>query len=129
MLRSNIPLTLVPIATSSQLLVDGTDLRRFERSGGAGSYLSGQSRIWLWFWTHFVKTNGGPIFDALGMIPVTRPELLTIKTRYAKMDKAGNLMVSANLTNGARPVRYCVGFTPELKRFVMERLVTRRSRE
>jgi inosine-uridine nucleoside N-ribohydrolase len=128
-LRSNIPLTLVPIATGSHLLVDGADLRQLERSGGAGNYLSRQSRIWLWFWTHFVETNGGPIFDALAIIPMTRPELLSIKKRYARMDQTGNLIVTPRLTNGAPPVRYCTSFSPGLKRFVMQRLETRRSRE
>ena len=122
-LRSNIPLTLVPIATGSHLLVDGADLRQLERSGGAGNYLSRQSRIWLWFWTHFVKTNGGPIFDAVAIIPTTRPELLSIKKRYARMDQAGNLVVTPHLTNGARPVRYCTGFAPGMKGFVMQRLL------
>jgi pyrimidine-specific ribonucleoside hydrolase len=128
-LRSNIPLTLVPIATGSHLLVDGADLRHLERSGGPGNYLSRQSRIWLWFWTHFVKTNGGPIFDALAIVPTTSPELLTIKKRYARMDQAGNLVVTPRLTNGARPVRYCTNFAPGMKRFVMQRLGTRQSRE
>ena len=122
-LRSNIPLTLVPIATGSHLLVDGADLRQLERSGGAGNYLSRQSRIWLWFWTHFVKTNGGPIFDAVAIIPTTRPELLSIKKRYARMDQTGNLVVTPHLTNGARPVRYCTGFAPGMKDFVMQRLL------
>ncbi len=128
-LRSNIPLTLVPIATGSHLLVDGADLRQLERSSDAGVYLSHGSRIWLWFWTDFVKTKGGPIFDALAIFPTTRPELLSIKTRYARMDQAGNLVVTPRLTNGARPVRYCSGFAPGMKRFVMQRLGTRRSRE
>ena len=128
-LRSNIPLTLVPIAAGSQLLVDGADLRQLERSGNAGTYLSRQTRIWLWFWTHFFKTEGGPIFDALGMIPVTRPELLTITKRYAKMDQTGNLIVSPSLTSGTRPVRYCIGFAPGTKSFVMQRLSTRPIRQ
>jgi inosine-uridine nucleoside N-ribohydrolase len=128
-LQSNIPLTLVPIAAGSHLLVDGTDLRQLARSGGAGSYLSRQARIWLWFWTHFVKTNGGPIFDALGVIPVTRPELLSIRKRYAKMDQAGNLIVTPSLTSGARPVRYCTDFAPGTKNFVMQRLLARQSRK
>ena len=128
-LRSNIPLTLVPIAASSQLRVDGADLRQLERSGDTGTYLSRQSGIWLWFWTHFVKTDGGPIFDALAIIPVTRPELLSIKKRYAKMDQAGNLAVTPRLTNGGRPVRYCTGFAPGTKGFVMQRLAATQSRE
>ena len=128
-LRSNIPLTLVSIEAGSHLLVDGTDLRRLERGGGAGDYLSRQTRIWLWFWTHFVKTNGGPIFDALGIIPVTRPELLTMRKRFAKVDQAGNLIVTPSLTSGARSVRYCTGFAPGTKSFVMQRLLARPTRK
>jgi inosine-uridine nucleoside N-ribohydrolase len=74
-----------------------------------------------------VKTNGGPIFDALAVVTATRPELVSTKRRYAKMDKAGNLIVTDRLTSGARRVRYCTDFSPGLKRFVMERLMTRRS--
>jgi inosine-uridine nucleoside N-ribohydrolase len=121
-LRSNIPLTLVPIATGSHLLVDGVDLRQLERSGDTGNYLSRESKIWLWFWTHIVKTNGGPVFDALAIIPTTRPELLSIKKRYARMDQAGNLVVTPRLTNGARPVRYCTNLAPGTKRFILRRL-------
>ena len=128
-LRSNIPLTLVPIATGSHLLIDGADLRRLGKSGEAGNYLSCQSKIWLWFWTHVVKTNGGPIFDALALVPATTPELLSIRKRYAQMDQAGNLIVRPSLTNGARPVRYCTGFAPGTKSFVMQRLLTRPIRE
>ena len=128
-LRSNIPLTLVPIATGSHLLIVGADLRQLERSGGAGNYLSRESRIWRWFWTHLAKTDGGPIFDAVAIIPTTSPELLSIKNRYARMDQAGNLVVTPRLTNGARPVRYCTGVAPGMKRFVMQRLGTRRSYE
>lgn len=125
-LRSNIPLTLIPIATGSGLTVDRADLGELERSGDAGQYLSSRSRIWLWFWTNFVKAKGGPIFDALAIIPATKPDLLSIEKRYAKMDAAGNLLVTPRLTNGARPVSYCPGFAPATKRFVMQRLMTAR---
>lgn len=124
-LRSNLPLTLIPITTSSRLLADGTDLRQLEKSGDAGNYLSRQSRVWLWFWTHFVKTNGGPIFDALALVPAIKPELLSIRKRYARMDQAGNLVVAPRLTNGARSVGYCTDFAPGLKRFVLQRLTAR----
>lgn len=121
-LRSNIPLTLVPIATSSGLLVDAMDLRELESSGPAGSYLSRRSRVWLWFWTNFVGTKGGSIFDALAVTAATRPALLSIEKRSAQMDQAGNLVVRPRLTSGARPVRYCTRFAPGTKRFVMRRL-------
>jgi inosine-uridine nucleoside N-ribohydrolase len=121
-LRSSIPLTLVPIATGAHLLIDGRDLRELEESGAAGNYLSRRSKIWLWFWTHFAGTNGGPIFDALAIVPATRPQLLSIEHLYARMDKNGNLLVAPRLTNGARPIRYCASFALGTKRFVMQRL-------
>jgi len=124
---SNIPLTLVPIATGSELLLDEENLRELERQGGAGNYLARRSKVWLWFWTHFVKTDGGPIFDALAVVSATRPELVSTKRRYAKMDKAGNLIVTDRLTSGARRVRYGTNFSPDVKGFVMERLMIRRS--
>jgi pyrimidine-specific ribonucleoside hydrolase len=135
--QSNIPLTLVPIATGSELLVNDENLRELERHGGAGNYLARRSKVWLWFWTHFVKTNGGPIFDALAIVAATRPELVSSETRYAKIDEARNLRVTRRqnaaatarrgLTSGARKVRYCTDFSPDVKRFVMERLMMRRS--
>jgi pyrimidine-specific ribonucleoside hydrolase len=128
-LRSSIPLTLVPIATGAHLLIDGRDLRELEESGAAGNYLSRRSKIWLWFWTHFAGTNGGPIFDAGAIVAATRPKMVSSETRYSETDGAGNLIVNNRLTSGARTVRYCSRFAPGTKRFVMERLVKRRGRE
>jgi pyrimidine-specific ribonucleoside hydrolase len=128
-LRSNIPLTVIPVATASKFLLDAADLRQLERSSGAGYYLSRRSRIWLWFWTNFVKTKGGAIFDALAIIAASRPELLATEKRHATVDQEGNLLVTARQMNGARPVRYCTDFKPGTKRFVMRRIMTRQSRE
>lgn len=123
--RSNIPLTLVPVATSSELLLNDENLRDLERYAGAGNYLARRSKVWLWFWTHFVKTNGGPIFDALAVVAATRPELVSMKRRFAKMDEAGNLIVTDRLTSRERRVRYSTSFAPGTKPFVMRRLMSR----
>lgn len=120
-LRSKIPLTLVPIATSARLVIDKSDLRRLEASE-MGNYLSRRSGIWLWFWTHFVRADGGPIFDALAIMPAARPEVVFLKTGYASMDERGNMIVTARKTVGARPVRYCTGFRRATKGYVIERL-------
>ncbi len=127
-LRSKIPLILVPVATASRLQLDDTDLRDLSKSGSAGDYLASRSKVWLWFWKHIVKTNGGPIFDAMAIIPVTRPSLLSTSERFARMDKTGNLVVTPRLTNGARRVRYCADIAPGTKPFVMRRLGTPRNR-
>lgn len=128
-LRSKIPLTVIPVATASRLLLDAADLRQLEKSGGAGHYLSRRSRIWLWFWTNVVKTKGGAVFDALAIVAAAKPGVVTTERRYAKMDEDGNLLVAARHMKGARPVRYCTGFAPATKRFVLRRIMTRQSRK
>ena len=117
-----------PIATASSLVLNADDLRELERQGGAADYLARRSRMWLWFWTRLVQTNGGPIFDALAVVTATRPELVSLEKRYAKMNESGNLVVSG-LTSGRRRIRYCSRFAPETKRFVMQRLGGRLGRE
>lgn len=127
-LDSKIPIVLVPVDTASRLQLDRDDLRSLKKSRPAGEYLSQRSGIWLWFWTNFVKIKGGPIFDAVAIIPTTRPELLSVERRYARMDAAGNLIVESRPTNGARLIRYCSAFAPRTKEFVLRRLMTRPSR-
>jgi inosine-uridine nucleoside N-ribohydrolase len=122
-LEKKIPLTLVPITTSSNLALDENDLCDLEQKGGAGRYLARRSKVWLWFWTHFPRTNGGPIFDALAIVTAARPDLISTKTRQAKMDEAGNLVVSTRAGDAARPVFFCVRFATQTKRLVMERLM------
>jgi pyrimidine-specific ribonucleoside hydrolase len=126
-LRSKIPLTAIPVATASKLLFDAADLRALEKSGEAGNYLARRSRIWLWFWRNVVKTNGGAVFDTLAVIAATKPRLLVIETRYARMDEKRNLRVTTRRTKGTRPIRYGTGFAPNTKQFVMRRMMTRRS--
>jgi pyrimidine-specific ribonucleoside hydrolase len=126
-LRSNIPLTAIPVSTASRLLVDGADLRALEKSGKAGNYLADRSRLWLWFWTNIVQTKGGAVFDTLAIIAATKPELLTTEKRFARMDAKGNLRVTTQPANG-RPVMYCTGFAPATKHFVMRQLMTPQGR-
>jgi inosine-uridine nucleoside N-ribohydrolase len=125
-LQTKIPLTLASVAAGSNLTLDENDLRELERQGGAGRYLARRSKVWLWFWTHFARNNGGPIFDALAVVAATRPGLIAMEKRSAKMDDAGNLIVADHLTSGARRVRYCSRCAAGTKRFVMQRLVTQR---
>lgn len=128
-LRSNLPVTLIPVSAAKNLVVTGEDLRELERNGGAGNYLARQSKVWIWFWTSFVRTKGGPVFDALAVAGAARPGLLSLERRYARMDEARDLVVTPRLMKGTRAVTFCTGFAPGMKAFVMERLVTRRSRE
>ena len=124
-LRSKIPLTAIPVATASKLLVDAADLRDLEKSGAPGNYLARRSRIWLWFWRNVVKTKGGAVFDTLAIIAATKPGLLSTERRFATMDRNGNLIVTKRKTEGARSVRYGTALAPAAKQFVMQRLARR----
>lgn len=124
-LRSPVPITLLPVATVSDLQLDAADLRRLEQSGGAANYLASRSRIWLWFWTKVVGEKGGAIFDAPAVIAVTKPELLSTERRFAAMDPNGNLIVTTRQTKGARSVRYGTALAPATKQFIMRRLLAR----
>ena len=128
-LRSRIPLTLLPVETSGRFQIDANDLNELSRSGPAGEFLARRSKVWLWFWTKFVGTKGGAIFDALAVVSVTRPELLTMESKYARMDETGNLIVTEGKTNGARSVQCCTGFAPGSKSVVMRRLAGELSRD
>ncbi|MEY2549186.1 MAG: hypothetical protein QOD64_1768 [Verrucomicrobiota bacterium] len=128
-LHSQLPITLVPPAIAAELTITEKELADFESRGGAAEYLARRSKVWLWFWTHVVRNNGGPIFDALAAAAAAKPELIATETRYAKMDEAGNLIVTNRLTSGARRVRYCGRCDLGTKRFVLQRLLTRRGRE
>lgn len=124
-LRSRVPITLLPVATVSNLQLDAADLRRLEQSGGAANYLARRSRIWLWFWTKIVKEQGGALFDAPAVIATTKPELLSTERRFAAIDPNGNLIVTTRQAKGARSVRYCTALAPATKMFVMRRLLAR----
>ena len=129
LLRTDIPLTAIPVSTASRLLLDGADLRALAKSGEAGKYLSRRSGTWLWFYTNIVQTKGGAVFDALALVAAAKPGLLAMENRHAWMDEKGNLRVTTRRTKGARPIRYCTGFAPGTKQFVMQRIMTRRSRD
>jgi inosine-uridine nucleoside N-ribohydrolase len=124
-LGTKIPLTLAPVATGSELMLDAADLRQLAEKGGAGSYLARRSKVWLWFWTNFVGTKGGPVFDVLG-VATTKPGLVSMEKRYARVNEKGDLLVGQK---DSRPVEYCGSFAQRTKRVVLQRLMSRPSRD
>jgi inosine-uridine nucleoside N-ribohydrolase len=121
-LASQMPIMLAPPSTAAELLITGKELRDLESRAGAANYLARRSKVWLWFWTHIVGTNGGPIFDALAVAAAAKPALISTDRGYARLDQAGNLIVSSQVTTGGRPARFCRSFAPQLKSVVLERL-------
>jgi inosine-uridine nucleoside N-ribohydrolase len=127
-LRTQIPLLIIPIETAARLQLDRQDLDRIEQSEPAGRYLAQRSRVWLWFWQHFVREKGGPIFDALAIVAAARPTLLTTEKRRVAIEGDGRLVARRAPTAAGRPVTFCSGFAPATKAFVSRRLANEKKR-
>ena len=121
-LRSGVPIVLVPISTAAKLMVDANDLKGVAAGGPAGAYLSQRSRVWLWFWQNLARAEGGPLFDAVPMMATVEPDLLVSQARYASVQPHGILLVSRKRTAFSRPVRYCPNLSPRIKAVLLRRL-------
>lgn len=125
LLHSDIPLVLSPIETSSRLLLLPSDIKNLGQSGGAGEFLQKRSRFWMWFWTGIVQEKGGPVFDALAVMDVARPQSLIAERRYAVVDASGALIAAQYPVAGSRSVRFCTGFTADPTTWLLSRLSAR----
>ncbi len=122
LLQSHIPILLVPIETSSRLLVRREDLQSLQQSTPTARYLARKSALWLWFWTHIPRAKGGPIFDALAVVAAAQPSLVRRETRSAGLDQKGDLIVARRAKGRARKVSFITGFDSATKDFVFSRL-------
>jgi inosine-uridine nucleoside N-ribohydrolase len=126
LLRSSVPLVLTPVLMSAELTLDENDLRALhDHPGTAGEFLASQSKVWLWFWTHIPKAKGAPIFDALSVLIAARPDLVTLRRGWARIDETHDLRVSSDRISKARAVRFCTRISPAAKKVVLERLSRR----
>ncbi len=122
-LATSIPITLVPVEVGERLEVTRADLRELRVFGKSAAYLERHSRIWSWFWRNVVKREGGPVFDALAVACVVKPELTVSERRFARLNSFGDLIASADQAGG-RAVRFVTGFTPRAKALLLRRLVS-----
>jgi inosine-uridine nucleoside N-ribohydrolase len=120
-LRSRIPIALVPVETAAELTVAATDLNAM-RNNAPGNFIQAKSRIWLWFWTKFVGTEGAPIFDAAAILAAAQREQLAMETRFAVIDSGGNLIVSRSPQPGGLPVLTATRISDRGKAFVAKKL-------
>ena len=128
-LRTKIPMTLIPIETASQITIDAEDLEKIGRNSEAGQFLRKNSGVWLWFWTNFVGTRGGPLFDAAAVIAAANPALIVLEKKSAAVDSAGNLRVSRNPSLHSRIVRCCSRLAVTASQFVRQKLGARAETE
>ncbi len=124
-LQTKIPLMLIPIEASSQITVDEADLEEIGKNSEEGHFLRKNSGVWLWFWTKYVGTTGGPLFDAAAVVAAADPTLLVLETRSAAVDSSGDLRISKVPMPHSRLVRFCSRPTLAAPQFVRQKLGAR----
>jgi pyrimidine-specific ribonucleoside hydrolase len=121
-LQAKTPMTLIPIESAAEVTVDTNDLEEIGRNSEAGHFLRKNSGVWLWFWTNFVGTRGGPLFDAAAVAGAAEPTLLVLETKAAVVDSSGDLRVSKDPTSRSRVVSFCPKLTAAAPQFVRKKL-------
>jgi inosine-uridine nucleoside N-ribohydrolase len=121
-LQAGIPITLAAIETAPQLALTRDDLEQLRGGGPAGRFLYGKTRVWLWFWTKYVREPGGLVFDVLAVLPAVRPELLKTEQRFAKVDQFGNLIAFRSREPNTHPVQFSAGVDRGVKPLLLRRL-------
>lgn len=124
-LASKVPIALAPVETSARLVLTKEGRLGLRDASPAGRFLYRKSRVWLWFWTAVVQHPGGPLFDALAVAGVARPEFTSRQRRHAWVRPTGELVAARQPTNGTRPVEFYAGLRPGWEKFVVERLRSR----
>lgn len=120
-LKSKCPITVAPIQTSIGLQIRPEDLHRIRRTS-SGEFFYRRTHLWSWFWQRVVGLQGGPIFDALPMMSVTRPDLVATEQRYAVVDRTGLLVARRIPMPGGRPVRFSARLRTGAEQWLRERL-------
>lgn len=120
-LESDIPLVLLPVETSSHLVLERELGRKLRDGGPAARFLHAKSRVWQWFWTSIVHHRGGPLFDSLAILLASKPDLVRIHLRHAAV--RGNELIATHQPAGdSRPVGFATKVSLEGERLAVERL-------
>ena len=110
-LKSKCPISLAPIQTSIRLQITPDDLQRI-RGTNSGEFLYRHTRLWSWFWRHIVGMEGGPVFDALPILALIQPDLVSSEKRYAVLNKKGALIAETTPMANGRAVRFGTALRP-----------------
>lgn len=130
-LRSGVPITLVPFELAMQVVITGQDLERLRGGGALPSAIAEASAGWLAFWQGgLIEGPGFSPFDALAVGYVALPDLFRCHEARARIGfsvflapfgPGRDLEVAADI--GGAPVRYCDALDPGFKRVLLQRLL------
>ncbi|MFO0697852.1 MAG: nucleoside hydrolase [Nitrospira sp.] len=112
-LRSGIPLHLIPFEAAREVAVTRSDLSVLRQRGGLDTWLASRSLPWLTMWENMFDTDGFSPFDALAVAYLLNPEQFTCQAMPAKIVRRHGLLVvrdtlevSSSFNNG-NMVHYC----------------------
>jgi inosine-uridine nucleoside N-ribohydrolase len=134
-LRSQIPLVLLPFEASENVQITARDLRRMTETGGTARWLAMVSEGWLEFWQTRLGAEGFRPFDSLAVGWVATPELFDCKHEYARIRRRrsffferDSLEVTTTSQRG-RAVLYCGSLSLAFKAELMDMLTKSQSGE
>jgi inosine-uridine nucleoside N-ribohydrolase len=129
-LRSGVPITLLPFETGMQVEITAADLERLQQAGGLAGWLAEASKPWLSFWHgRLIERPGFSPFDALAVGYVAQPQLFECNAAHARIGFSvflapfglGRDLEVADGIDGV-PVRYCDTVHPSFKHTLLDRL-------
>lgn len=85
-LETKIPLALVPIELSVDVLLNREQIRRSAKSLKDGWRLRRETWLWSWLWVRGVGLAGGPVFDSVAVLAASHPERLSWRRVKVRMD-------------------------------------------
>lgn len=129
-LKSSIPITLVPYEVASKVSITSKDLDQLSSGGLESSWLARISRPWLRFWNSSLKSEGFFPFDSLAIGVLTMPSLFSCDRIPAKLKHKRSLFVSSRDSllvshsyRNERAVTYCFNVEREFKSRLLETLI------
>lgn len=112
-LRSGIPLHLIPFEAARGVVVARTDLFVLQQRGGLDAWLASRSQLWLTMWENIFDAEGFSPFDTLAVAYLLSPNQFTCQAIPAKLVRRQGLFVvrdtlevSSSFNNGDT-VHYC----------------------
>jgi inosine-uridine nucleoside N-ribohydrolase len=120
-MKSRCPIDFAPIETSIQLQVTADDRQRM-RHTVSGEFLYHRTHLWFWFWRGVVGLKGGPVFDALPILAVIRPDLFLAEKRFVRLTEDYRLILEQTQKEGAPARRSYGALTERSRQLLLERL-------
>ncbi len=128
-LRSDVPLVLLPFEASRRIRITARDLRRLGAVAGAPRWLAKVSEGWLAFWQTALGATGFRPFDSLAVGWVAAPEHFTCSEESARIQSRRSLFFNrdsldvAAILPGGKAVLYCSDLSPTFKEELLARLM------